>query len=208
MLKKGIFITLEGGEGVGKTTNASYICEWMEGRNIPFIATREPGGTELSETIRGLLLDKKWQGEMTSLTELLLVFAARAQHLEQVIKPALDAGKWVFCDRFTDATYAYQGGGRGFDEAAIQTLETFVQHSLQPDVTLLLDLPVHIGMQRATARADLDRFESENIDFFDRVRGAYLERAAQNPQRFRCIDASQSLDDVQHELGLYLEALL
>ena len=175
-MKKGLFITLEGGEGVGKTTNSLYIKQLLKNDGKRVITTREPGGTAFAEKIRQLLLEKT-EEPVSESTELLLMFAARAQHIEQVIKPALERGEWVLCDRFTDATYAYQSGGRGMDAGMIAWLEQSVQGDLRPDLTLLLDAPINVGMQRAQKRAELDRFESEQHDFFDRVRAVYLQRA-------------------------------
>lgn len=192
----GRFITLEGGEGVGKTTNIAFIQSLLEGHNISVLLTREPGGTALAEAIRQLLLDKE-QESIAEQAELLMMFAARAQHIKHVIKPALAAGTWVLCDRFTDATYAYQGGGRGMDSAVVGWLEHFVQGNLRPDLTLLLDAPVQIGMHRAGQRGNLDRFESEQVTFFEHVRQAYLDIAQQQAERVKVIDASQSLANVQ-----------
>lgn len=186
---RGRFITLEGGEGVGKTTNLDYIRAALERAGKTVRVTREPGGTLLAEQIRGLLLDLLYKG-MSSDCELLLVFAARAEHLAQVIRPALAAGEWVLCDRFTDATYAYQGGGRGLSQQRIAELEQMVQNGLQPDLTWLLDVPVAIGLSRAGERGTLDRFEQEEVAFFERVRQGYLARAAAEARRFRVIDAS------------------
>jgi dTMP kinase len=199
------FITLEGGEGVGKTTNLEFIERYLTSRGIPFIRTREPGGTPLGETVRELLLG--FQG-MDAEAELLLVFAARAQHVKQVIRPALEAGTWVVCDRFTDASYAYQGGGRGLDAGAIAFLEHWVQEGLQPDLTLLLDAPVDIGMGRARRRGPADRFELEALEFFHRVRRAYLERAERQPERIKRVDASRPLAEVQADIVRHLDALL
>ena len=192
----GKFITLEGAEGVGKTTNREFIrrCIEMSGHSV--VVTREPGGTPLAEQIRDLLLERREAG-MTSDTELLLMFAARAEHLARVIQPALDAGQWVLCDRFTDATYAYQGGGRGIPSSRIAALEEWVQGDLRPDLTLLLDLPVAEGLQRAGKRSSPDRFESEQVAFFEKVRQAYLALAQQHPARYRVIDAAQPLEVVQ-----------
>ncbi len=192
----GKFITLEGAEGVGKTTNRDFIrrCIEMSGHSV--VVTREPGGTPLAEQIRDLLLERREAG-MTSDTELLLMFAARAEHLARVIQPALDAGQWVLCDRFTDATYAYQGGGRGIPSSRIAALEEWVQGDLRPDLTLLLDLPVAEGLQRAGKRSSPDRFESEQVAFFEKVRQAYLALAQQHPARYRVIDAAQPLEVVQ-----------
>ncbi len=200
MTERGRFITVEGGEGVGKTTNIEYIQEFLEQRSIDLICTREPGGTPLAEAIRDLLLAKSDES-MHATSELLLVFAARAQHLESVIRPALATGQWVLCDRFTDATYAYQGGGRGLNSEHIALLENLVQQGLQPDLTILLDIDPEIGMQRARARAELDRFEVESAYFFEQVRKSYLDRASQYPQRFAVIDAGLPLADVQRNLS-------
>lgn len=199
----GLFITLEGPEGAGKSTNRDFIASRLRERGVEVLLTREPGGTPLAERIRELLLAPSDES-MAVDTELLLVFAARAQHLDRVIRPALEARQVVLCDRFTDATYAYQGGGRGVSMARIAELERFVQGSLRPDLTLVFDLPVEVGLQRAAARGRLDRFEQENRSFFDAVRQTYLERAAQAPERYRVIDAAKPLADVQR----YLDALL
>ncbi len=198
-MQNGRFITVEGGEGVGKTTNLDFIESLLRESGHDVIRTREPGGTPLAESVRELLLAPR-EESVAELTELLLVFAARAQHIEQVIKPALARGQWVLCDRFTDATYAYQGAGRGMDTDAIATLEQLVQQDLRPDLTLLLDVPVEIGMARASARSAPDRFESEQLNFFELVRAEYLRRAAAEPERFTVIDASPSLADVQMQI--------
>ena len=199
----GKFITLEGGEGVGKTTNLRYIQECIEAAGIELVVTREPGGTEFAEKIRELLLTPSDE-TVCEMSELLLVFAARAQHLEQLIKPALAAGKWVLCDRFIDATHAYQGGGRQMNQQIINTLESMVLGSLQSDLTLLLDLPVELGMARARARAALDRFEQEKVEFFERVRARYLERAAASQGRIQVIDAAPALPEVQAQIAAAL----
>lgn len=204
MIRPGKFITVEGGEGVGKTTNIEFIQEFFAQRSIDLITTREPGGTPLAEAIREILLAKS-EESMDATAELLLVFAARAQHLAEVIKPALAAGQWVLCDRFTDATYAYQGGGRGLNIEHISLLENLVQQGLQPDLTVLLDIDPEIGMQRARARAELDRFEVESSRFFELVRACYLERAKQFPSRFLVIDAGLPLLDVQQTLAAALQ---
>jgi len=206
-MSKGLFITLEGGEGAGKSTQLAYIRRRIESAGIPLRVTREPGGTPLAEQIRALLLDHRDEA-MAADTELLLMFAARAQHLASLIRPALARGEWVLCDRFTDATYAYQGGGRGIDFARIAVLEEWVQGELCPDLTLLLDLPVEVGMARAGRRGELDRFEREQCDFFERVRAAYLTRAAREPQRFCVIDASQDIVGVQRQIDAVLTPLL
>ena len=194
-----VFITLEGTEGVGKSTALAYIQHYLAQHQVPLVVTREPGGTPLAEKIRGLLLAKDAE-PMSSMTELLLVFAARAQHLAQVIKPALAAGQWVLCDRFTDATYAYQGGGRGLSINHINQLEVLVQQELRPTLTLWLDAPVELGLSRAAARQQLDRFEEEKAVFFDKVRAVYQQRAEAEPKRYRRIDASLSIDEVQEQI--------
>ncbi|MGS2724472.1 dTMP kinase [Porticoccus sp. GXU_MW_L64] len=201
---RGKFITLEGTEGVGKTTNMAFIQQWLTGRGIAFVTTREPGGTPLAEDVRHLLLTPRDE-PVDETAELLLMFAARSQHIAQVIEPALAAGKWVLCDRFTDATYAYQGGGRGQSSEQIAQLEQLVQGELRPDLTLLLDLPVELGLQRARKRSDPDRFEAERQQFFTRVRDAYLERARQQPKRCQVVDASLPLDRVQGQIDITLQ---
>ncbi len=204
---KGKFITLEGTEGVGKSTNLDAIVEWLERNNISFVQTREPGGTPLAEELRELLLAPR--DEMVDAkAELLMVFAARAQHLAQVIRPALAEGKWVLSDRFTDATFAYQGGGRGLPLNTIESLELLVQESLQPDCTILLDLPPEEGLARARARGDLDRFESEALVFFQKVRNAYLSRAEAAPQRFHIVNAGQPIEAVAADVVAVLDKLL
>lgn len=205
-MTRGYFITVEGTEGVGKTTNLNFIQQCLERQGISVIRTREPGGTPLAEDIRELLLTPRDE-PVAELTELLLMFAARAQHLQQVIRPALDAGQWVLCDRFTDATYAYQGGGRGMDTTQIATLEQVVQAELRPDLTLLLDLPVEIGLARARARSTPDRFEAEKVNFFQAVRQHYLQRATQEPERFAVIDAEPDLEHVQVQILVALKRL-
>ena len=201
---KGQFITIEGTEGVGKSTNMAFIESWLIKAGKELIVTREPGGTKLGEKLRTVLLDAKEQS-MSDDTELLLMFAARAQHLQEVILPALNAGKWVLCDRFTDATYAYQGGGRGIEMSRIAQLEQWVQGDLRPDMTLILDLPVDIGLERAGKRSAPDRFEMEKHDFFNKVRDAYLSRAAAQPERYQIIDATPSIIDVQQSIQTVLE---
>ncbi|WP_110600100.1 dTMP kinase [Salinicola lusitanus] len=203
--RRGRFITLEGGEGVGKTTNVTFVCDWLAAKGIEVVRTREPGGTPGAEAIRDLLLDPTREEAWSDDAELLLVFAARAQHLARRIRPALARGAWVVCDRFTDATFAYQGGGRGLDRQRIRTLETLVQDGLQPDLTLLLDMPVGVAAQRVVSRgAQLDRFEREREAFFESVRSAYLERA-RDSERFAIIDASPALDAVQSEIERCLD---
>ncbi|MHB0816905.1 dTMP kinase [Stutzerimonas stutzeri] len=203
----GCFITLEGPEGAGKSTNREFIAEYLRERGIDVVLTREPGGTPLAERIREILLVPADE-PMASDTELLLVFAARAQHIQQIIRPALARGAVVLCDRFTDATYAYQGGGRGLPLQRIEQLENFVQGELRPDLTLIFDLPVEIGLSRAAARGRLDRFEQEGLGFFEAVRNAYLERARQAPARYRVIDAGQPLAAVQRDLQALLPQIL
>ena len=205
-MKRGRFITLEGGEGVGKSTNLQYIQQLLLEQQLDVVVTREPGGTELAEKIRQLLLETHAE-TITEKAELLLVFAARAQHIQHVILPALQQGRWVLSDRFTDATYAYQGGGRGMDTQTIAWLESSVQGDLRPDLTLLLDAPLDIGMSRAQKRGKLDRFESEQRDFFERVRQAYLKRAGQDQQRYKIIDAGLPLNEVQLQIKQALDGL-
>ena len=204
---RGRFITLEGGEGAGKSTNLDYIQRRLEAADVLVQVTREPGGTPLGETMREVLLNPE-HAAMSSDAELLLMFAARAQHLHQVILPALEKGSWVLCDRFTDATYAYQGGGRGIAAGRIRVLEDWLQQGFQPDMTLLLDLPIELGMKRAGKRGALDRFEQEQKVFFEQVREAYLDRARQDPERFRIIDAGQELAAVQQQLDKVIDELI
>lgn len=203
----GLFITLEGPEGAGKSTNREYLAERLLAHGIDVVLTREPGGTPLAERIRELLLEPSDEPMATD-TELLLVFAARAQHLARVIRPALARGAVVLCDRFTDASYAYQGGGRGVPEERIASLENFVQGDLRPDLTLIFDLPVEVGLARAAARGRLDRFEQEGRVFFEAVRQAYLRRAASAPARYRVVDAAQPLEQVRRSLDALLPQLL
>ena len=204
---RGKFITLEGGEGVGKTTNLTFIRDYLHEHNISVVVTREPGGTVLAEKIRHLLLDK--DSEMISeQAELLLIFAARAQHIKHVIEPALAQGEWVLCDRFTDATYAYQGGGRNMRISTIEWLEDLVQGNLRPDLTVLLDAPVEVGIERARERGAFDRFESEKISFFEHVRRAYLLQVELHPERIKLIKANQPLADVQKALIDVIRTLL
>jgi len=204
---RGRFITLEGSEGSGKSTNLAYIHQQLQQSGIDVVLTREPGGTPLGEQIRELLLDHRQQA-MASDTELLLMFAARAQHLNELILPALEQGRWVLCDRFTDATYAYQGAGRGIREERIGVLEQWVQGELRPDLTFFLDLPVAQGLARAGERSAPDRFEREQIDFFERVRQGYLTQAEREPQRYRVVDASVPLEQVQSQINTLLNDYL
>jgi dTMP kinase len=203
----GKFLTIEGTEGVGKSTNLAFVRDWLVAKGIEVIVTREPGGTPLAEEIRGLLLAKR-EEPVDETAELLLVFAARAQHLAQVIKPALARGVWVLSDRFTDATYAYQGGGRGLNKTTIAQLEQLVQQELRPDLTLILDIDVELGLSRARQRGELDRFESETLEFFERVRSAYRERADASPDHYAVVNAGQSLEKVQQDIDALLSHLL
>lgn len=203
-VRRGRFITVEGGEGAGKSTNIDWIRIRLEAAGHSVVVTREPGGTTLGEEVRALLLGHRADG-MSADAELLLMFAARAEHLARVIEPALARGDWVLCDRFTDATYAYQGGGRGIDAERIAQLESYVQGALRPDLTLLLDLPVAEGMRRAGRRGDPDRFESESLAFFERVRASYLDRARSMPVRYRVIDAGRTLDEVRRQIDRVLD---
>ncbi|MEK9926963.1 MAG: dTMP kinase [Halieaceae bacterium] len=196
----GKFITIEGGEGVGKSTNADLIQSVLESRGCEVVVTREPGGTALGEALRSILLSADIESPV-AMAELLIIFAARAQHLTTVIEPALAAGKWVLCDRFTDATYAYQGWGRNIDQRAIASLEQLVQGARRPDLTVLLDMDPSLGLARAKERAELDRFEQEELAFFNRVREGYLARAKEEPARWLIIDASKTLDEVTTVIG-------
>lgn len=202
---RGKFITVEGGEGVGKSTNIDVIKSFLEDRNIPFIQTREPGGTPVAEKIRQLLLDNHSE-PVDSTAELLLMFAARSQHLKTLIEPALEKGTWVLCDRFTDATYAYQGAGRQLGSELIGRLEDIVQGSLRPDLTVILDLDPKVGLQRASERGDLDRIEQEQVEFFNAVRACYLSIAENNPERCVVIDASAERAQVKSDLLSALDA--
>jgi dTMP kinase len=207
----GLFITLEGIEGAGKTTSLKFIQKWLREHRIEVVVTREPGGTDIGEQIRALVLNPSYKS-ITFDTELLLMFAARSEHLDKVIKPALRDGKNVLCDRFTDATYAYQGGGRGISMERIRILEDFVQGDLRPDITLLLDFPTELfpaelGLARANGRSTPDRFELESREFFDKVRKAYLATADREPKRFRVIDAKQAKKDVEAQITKVLQEL-
>lgn len=202
-----MFITLEGVEGAGKSTNLEYLCERLNNAGIEYIVTREPGGTDLAESIRELLLAKNDE-PMVAMTELLLIFAARAQHIELKIKPALMAGKWVVSDRFTDATYAYQGVARRLGEGNVELLENFVQGDFRPDKTIILDLPVEVGLKRAEKRGELDRFEQESKQFFEDVRRGYHQRVASNPSRYILVDSSGSLEQVNQLMEKAVNQLL
>lgn len=206
-MTRGRFITVEGIEGVGKSSNLAFIAGLLEDAGHEVVVTREPGGTPLAEQIREIVLEPA--AEIPPLTELLLVFAARSAHVEHKIRPAVERGAWVLCDRFTDATLAYQGGGRGIDDKLIYSLAAAVHGDLWPDLTLLLDAPTAVGLARASRRSALDRFEQEQADFFERVRQRYLDVARSHPVRIRRIDATAELPQVQSEIAgvlrLYLE---
>ena len=207
-MRPGRFITLEGGEGAGKSTQLQTVARCLTAAGIPFLTTREPGGTSRAEAIRGLLLSPGEREPMASETELLLMFAARAQHVKQRIEPALAAGTWVLCDRFTDATRAYQGGGRGLDLSQIDALAAWVHGDCWPDLTLLLDVPAAQGLARAEKRSAKDRIEQEALVFFERVRAHYLAQAAAEPERFRVIDAAPAEAAVTAQVTAAVEAFL
>lgn len=207
--RQGLFITLEGIEGAGKSTVARSVCDWVRRRSIQVTLTREPGGTTLAERVRQIVLERG-EERLSAVTETLLMFAARGIHLENLIRPALMRGEWIVCDRFTDATRAYQGGGRGVDSQWIESLASQVHGGLQPDCTLLLDVPVQIGLERARGRrggSPTDRFEAEAQAFFERVRAAYLELARREPGRIRIIDAAKPLEAVEWQVEAVLEGL-
>jgi dTMP kinase len=201
------FISIEGGEGAGKSTSIEYIKQKLEACGIECVVTREPGGTPMAEDIRQLLLQHRDE-TVDPYTELLLMFASRRQHVENVIRPALAAGKWVVCDRFTDASFAYQGFGRGLDKDFITSLKHWVHSDLNPTMTLLFDLDIAIGMERAGKRSDFDRIETEEMSFFERVRQGYLTQAKAEPQRYRIVDASQSIANVESQVDDFLTPLL
>lgn len=203
MTNRGKFITLEGVDGAGKSTNLNWLAERLRKLGHTVLVTREPGGTPLGEKLREILLNQPMHLE----TEALLMFAARREHLDKVILPALAQGNWVLSDRFTDASFAYQGGGRGLSEEKLQALEHWVQGDVQPDLTLLLDVSVEIGRQRLANNASLDRFEQEQQEFFQRVRDSYLRRAGQFPQRFRVIDATHSVESIHETLEEILTSI-
>ena len=208
MIQRGKFITIEGVEGAGKTTNIPYILHLLQQKypDIEIIHTREPGGTEAGESIREILISTTLPA-MHHNTELLLMFAARAEHIQKKIEPALSAGKWVVCDRFTDASYAYQGGGRGIPILRISELENWVQGELRPDYTLLFDVDAETGLGRARSRGNMDRFETEDIRFFDRVRQQYLSMASENLKRYRIINAGYELEKVQQQLAEVIQEI-
>lgn len=205
-MQKGKFITLEGIDGAGKSTHLKWIANYLASKGIRVLTTREPGGTELGENIRGLLLDHRQI--MHAETEALLMFAARREHLDKLILPALDQGNWVISDRFTDASYAYQGGGRGVSIDKLQILENWVQGQFQPDLTFYFDLSIEVARIRMQSIKIADRFEKEQNDFFHRVRAAYINRAKQFPERMQVLDASRSIDDITHQLEKVLQPLL
>ncbi|HMU64369.1 MAG: dTMP kinase [Nitrosomonas sp.] len=205
-MQKGKFITLEGIDGAGKSTHLKWIANYLASKGIRVLTTREPGGTELGENIRGLLLDHRQI--MHAETEALLMFAARREHLDKLILPALDQGNWVISDRFTDASYAYQGGGRDVSIDKLQILENWVQGQFQPDLTFYFDLSIEVARIRMQSIKIADRFEKEQNDFFHRVRAAYINRAKQFPERMQVLDASRSIDDITHQLEKVLQPLL
>ena len=205
-MQKGKFITIDGVEGAGKSTQIDFICSHLAKRNIKVVLTREPGGTELGEKIRDLLLSTETKS-MHSDTELLLMFAARNEHIKTKIMPTLEQGHWVLSDRFTDASYAYQGGGRGLDMARIAQLENWVLQDFIPDMTLLLDVPVELGMSRVASRGEKDRIELEEMDFFERVRQSYIDRSVQFPQRIKLIDSSKDMPHTSAQIQNILDTL-
>jgi dTMP kinase len=196
-MRRGQFITFEGIDGAGKSTQIAFLAEHLRGQGHDVLVTREPGGTELGEKLRALVLNEP----MDSRTETLLIFAARSEHLAQVIRPALDSGRWVVCDRFTDATFAYQSGGRQLPGADIEALERWVHPDLQPDRTLLVDVPPEVAASRLASARPADRFEAEQDGFFARVRAAYLERARRDPQRFVILDGTQSPAEIRRRIA-------
>ena len=205
--QRGRLITLEGGDGVGKTTHIELLDAYLTEQGISVLTTREPGGTALGEALRKVLL--RGELECGAETEMMVLFAARTQHLHAVLRPAISRGQWVLCDRFTDATFAYQGGGRGIPFERIKQLETFVQEGFQPDLTLLLDLPVEAGLARTAGRGGhADRFEKQNLAFKERLRQSYLRRQRDHPDRIRYVDASGSIDEIQVILQQHIQTLL
>jgi dTMP kinase len=203
----GKFITLEGVEGVGKSTHLKFVSGYLRDRGIPVLVTREPGGTQGADEIRKMLLTVRRE-ILQPMSELLLMFAARAMHVDKIIRPALVNGTWVVCDRFTDASYAYQGGGRGISATHIATLERMVLNGLRPHMTILLDAPVELGMARVRKRGALDRFEQEQDEFFKRVRRVYLARARRDPRRIKVVDAGGSISDVRSQIAALLDQRL
>jgi dTMP kinase len=205
-MKRGKFITIDGVEGAGKSTQITFICDYLKAKGVKVILTREPGGTDVGEKIRTLLLSNS-TGKMHADTELMLMFAARNEHIQNKIMPALGRGDWVLSDRFTDASYAYQGGGRGLDVERIAQLEQWVLQDFTPDMTLLLDVPVEIGMSRVESRGKKDRIELEATDFFNRVRQAYIDRSEQFPERIKLIDSSQTVEHTKQQIKVILDLL-
>lgn len=195
----GKFISIEGTEGVGKSTNIAFIKQWFVDKGISLLHTREPGGTPFAEEIRELLLAKRDE-QVDAKSELLLMYAARAQHVSQKIKPALEQGQWVLCDRFSDASFAYQGAGRALGLNKLAELDQWVLEGFKPDLTILLDLPVEVGLSRAQERGPTDRFEEEQVEFFEQVRQGYLQIAQQEPERMKIVDARGSLEEVQQQI--------
>ena len=206
-MKQARFITVEGTEGAGKSTALTAMANYLRDRDVDLVVTREPGGTPLGEQLRGVLLDPA-TGSLAVESELLLMFAARAQHLHQVIRPALENGQWVLCDRFTDASFAYQGGGRGLPFQRIEQLEQWLHGDLQPDLTLLFDLPVELGLERAAKRNQPDRFEQEQAVFFTAVREAYYHRLQASGGRIQVVDATKTVEQVKQQANQFLDALL
>ncbi|MES2488473.1 MAG: dTMP kinase [Pseudomonadota bacterium] len=204
-MTRGRFITLEGGEGAGKSTNARFIKAWLEQRGREVVMTREPGGSPLAEAIRGVVL-ASWSEGMPPLTEALLMFAARSAHLQATVLPALEAGKDVICDRFVDSSYAYQGAGNGFSLSKLQALEEMVLGDFRPDLTIVFDLDPSAGLQRARSRGDVNRFEDETVAFMQRVREAFLQRAKAEPARYAILNAENELETVQADLSKILES--
>jgi dTMP kinase len=207
MNARGRFITLEGIEGVGKSTQATLLADWLEGEGVSVARTREPGGTPTAEAIRRLLKESA-DDAIAPETELLLIFAARAEHAQKRLRPALDAGQWIVCDRFVDASFAYQGGGRGLDKARVAALADWLVADLKPDLTLWLDLPMEMALARIGGRGTRDRFERENVEFFRRVRAAYRQRAEAEPARIKPIDASGAPETVQERCRAAVAPLL
>lgn len=203
--QRGKFISLEGSEGVGKTTSLNFIKDYIESQGHNVIVTREPGGTPLAEDLRNILLTNR-QEKVDADAELLLMFAARCQHVNSLIKPALDNGDWVLCDRFTDATFAYQGGGRGIETSRISEIENWSIQAFSPDLTLLLDMSVEEGMARTRKRGKPDRFESEKMEFYEKIRSAYLQRAEQFPDRIKVIDAAPEIETVQSSIRQVMQS--
>jgi dTMP kinase len=206
-MKQGVFITLEGGEGAGKSTNAGFMADYLRAQGKQVLVTREPGGTPVAEAIRGILLDASLPA-MHMDTELLLMFAARHEHLQRKILPALAQGTWVICDRFTDSSYAYQGYARGIELQRIAQLEQWAQGDMRPDYVFVFDLPVELGIARAKARSAADRFEQEQLNFFEHVRQGFLTRATQQPKHYVIIQAEQALEQVQAQLQAQLTQIL